>query len=243
MGWLDNNADMKNLLFSLFILCNLSVFPARAATTSAPAKTTQSHTAIRDTVSNFVRAQTLGIPGKVSFQVAEIDRRISLPACTELEAFLPAGSQLNGNSSVGVRCNSRAAWSLFVQVNVKISVSMLTANKTLQQGQALRAEDIGSLNSESLQAGTLTDPEQAIGKVMKYGVAAGQILRLDMLRAPYSIKQGQTVQLQVLGSGFRVSTEGQALSNAADGEKTSARTASGQIVSGTVKAGAIEISP
>jgi flagella basal body P-ring formation protein FlgA len=156
---------------------------------------------------------------------------------------LNSGTQLIGNSNVGVRCNGKTAWSLFVQVNVKISVEILTANRTLQLGQTLRAEDIGSLNSESLQAGTLTDPAQAIGKIMKYSVAAGQILRLDMLRAPYSVKQGQSVQLKVLGSGFRVSTEGLALNNASEGEKTSAKTASGQVVSGTVKSGAIEISP
>ena len=142
---------------------------------------------------------------------------------------------------MGVRCNSKQPWSLFVQVNVKISLNMLTANKTLQQGQTVRAEDLGVLNSESLQPGTITDPAQAIGKTMKFGIASGQILRHDMLRAPYTVKQGQSVQLKVVGSGFRVSTEGRALSNAAEGENTSARTTSGQIVSGIVKGGSIEI--
>ena len=234
---------MKNLLLSLIILFAMSGLHAYAVAAPVTDKATQSHAEIRDTVTTFLRTQTQGIPGKVTLHVADIDRRISLPACATLEAFLPEGAQLNGNSSVGVRCTSKAAWSLFVPVSVKISVSMLTAGKTLQQGQTLRAEDIGSLNSETLQPGTLTDPAQAIGKIMKYSIVSGQILRLDMLRAPYSIKQGQTVQLKVLGSGYSVSTEGQALSNAAEGEKTSARTASGQIVSGTVRAGAIEVSP
>jgi len=227
---------MQNLLISLLALVSLGAASAQAATA-------QSHAEIRDAVAAFVRTQTQAIPGKVTIQVAEIDRRTVLPACSALETFLPPGAQLNGNSNVGVRCNGKQSWSLFVQVNVKISVSMLTANKTLQQGQTVRAEDLGSLSSESLQAGTMTDPAQAIGKVMKYGIGAGQILRQDMLRASYSVKQGQTVQLQVLGSGFKVSAEGTALSNAAEGETTSARTSSGQIVSGMVKGGAIEISP
>lgn len=228
---------MQKSLISLITLIALSTLPAWASAANAA----QSHAAIRDTVAAFVRTQTQAIPGKVTFQIAEIDRRISLPACAELEAFLPPGAQLNGNSSVGVRCNGNQGWSLFVQVNVKISIGMLTANKMLQQGQTVRAEDLGSLASESLQAGTLTDPAQAIGKIMKYGVAAGQILRQDMLRAPYSIRQGQTVQLLVKGSGFRVSAEGKALHNAAEGETTSARTASGQIINGLVHRGAIEI--
>ncbi|HQS57075.1 MAG: flagella basal body P-ring formation protein FlgA [Gallionellales bacterium 35-53-114] len=232
---------MHKYPFLLLSLIMLSALPAAAGAAPAAANAVQSHSVIRDTVAAFVRAQTKAIPGKVSIQVTDIDRRIVLPACPALEAFLPPGSQLNGNSNVGVRCNSKQPWSLFVQVNVKISLNMLTAGKTLQQGQTIRAEDLGTLSSESLQPGTLTDPAQAIGKIMKIGIAAGQILRHDMLRAPYSVRQGQSVQLNVVGSGFRVSAEGRALNNAAEGETTSARTTSGQIVSGVVKAGAIEI--
>lgn len=234
---------MHKSFVSLLVLLSLSSLPAAAGAAPAGAKGAQNHAEIRDTVAAFVRAQTQAVPGKASIQVMDIDRRIVLPACSSpLEAFLPPGSQLNGNSNVGVRCNGKQIWTLFVQVNVKVSLNMLTVNKTLQQGQTVRAEDLGALNSESLQPGTLSDPAQAIGKIMKFGIAAGQILRHDMLRAPYSVKQGQSVQLKVVGTGFRVSTEGRALSNAAEGETTSARTTSGQIVSGVVKGGSIEIS-
>ncbi|HUX89163.1 MAG TPA: flagellar basal body P-ring formation chaperone FlgA [Gallionellaceae bacterium] len=226
---------MHKLLASLLVLLTFSSPPACAGPS-------QSHAVIRDTVLAFVQTQTRALPGKVSIQVSEIDRRIVLPACPALEAFLPAGTQLNGNSNVGVRCNGKQSWSLFVQVNVKISVNLLTANTTLRQGQTVGAEDIGSLSSESLQAGTMTDPAQAIGKIMKYGVAAGQILRQDMLRAPYTVKQGQTVRIRVQGSGFRVSAEGQSLNNAAEGETALVRTPSGQTASGVVRGGIIEVS-
>lgn len=225
---------MRKNLVSLLALLALGSHAAFAA----PA---QSHAEIRDTVLAFVRAQTLGLPGKVNIAAGELDKRIVLPACPALEAFLPAGAQLNGNSSVGVRCNGPKGWSVFVPVTVKVSVSLLTASTTLQQGQVVRAEDLGSLSSETLQAGTLTDPAQAIGKVMKFGVGKGQLLRQDMLRDPYTVIQGQTVQLQAAGQGFRIRSEGQALNNAAEGQTASARTASGQKVTGTVKDGVIEI--
>jgi flagella basal body P-ring formation protein FlgA len=221
---------------SLIAMLALLAFPAW----SAPM---QSHAEIRNTVMAFVRSQTQAMPGKVAIQVADIDPRTSLPACPALEAFLAAGSQLNGTTSVGVRCVKKYNWSLFVQVNVKHTINMLTLNKTLLQGQTVQAGDLAVLSSDTLQSGTLTDISQAAGKVMKYGVSAGQILRQDMLRAPYTIKQGQNVQIQVLGAGFRVSTEGQALSNAAEGDTTGARMASGQIVNGVVKGGAIEVKP
>lgn len=236
---MDDNIRMKKSIIStLFVSCVIAM-----AATPLWAAALQSHARIRDTAADFARAQTRAIPGKVTIQVAELDRRLNLPACPALEAFLAPGVLLNGNSSVGVRCTSKHAWSIFVPVSVKISVNMLTANRTLQQGQTLRAEDIGSLSSESLQAGTLADPAQAIGKVMKYGVGAGQILRHDMLRAPYTVKQGQSVQMKVLGSGFKISAEGKAMSNAAEGDTTTARAASGQIVSGVVRGGTLEISP
>lgn len=226
---------MHKLLASLLALLTFSSPPACAAPS-------QSHALIRDAVLAFVQTQTKAVPGKVSIQVSEIDRRIVLPACPALEAFLPAGTQLNGNSNVGVRCNGKQSWTLFVQVNVQISLNLLTANTTLRQGQTVSAEDIGSLGSESLQAGAMTDPAQAIGKIMKYGVAAGQILRQDMLRAPYTVKQGQTVRIRVQGSGFRVSAEGQSLSNAAEGETALVRTPSGQTASGVVRGGIVEVS-
>ena len=225
---------MKKLHLTLLALLYL-VSPSASA--AAP----QNHAEIRDTVFAFVRAQTQGLPGKVSIQVEELDKRIVLPACTSLEAFLPAGARLNGNSSVGVRCNAKKGWSVFVTVTVRISVSLLTASNTLQQGQIVRAEDLAGLSSETLQADTLTDPAQAIGKVMKFGVGKGQLLRQNMLRDPYTVTQGQTVQLLVEGQGFSIRSEGQALNSAAEGQTASVRTTSGQKVTGVVKNGIIEI--
>ena len=113
----DDNAGMNKYLVMLFSFTLLSALPARAETRPSAQ---QSHTAIRDTVAAFVRTQTQALPGKASFQIAGIDSRISLPACSALEAFLPPGALLNGASSVGVRCNNKPGWSIFVQVNVKI---------------------------------------------------------------------------------------------------------------------------
>lgn len=233
---LQRIASILTLASILLPVGSLLAFPAYGASS-------QSHAEIRETATRFVQEQTRAIPGKVSIQVADIDSRITLPACPVLEAFLLPGTQLNGNSNVGVRCINKHNWTLFVQVAVKISTNVLTSNKNLLQGQIVREEDINVLSTESLQSGALNDPRQAIGKLMRYGVAAGQILRQDMLRAPYTVKQGQAVQLQVSGAGFKVSSEGQALANAAEGETASARTAAGQIVSGIVKDGAIVVHP
>lgn len=225
---------MKKVLESLYLL-----FLLLAPTSFAQAM--QSHAQILDTVNAFVSAQTRGLSGKTTFQVTAPDPRMSLPACRKLEAFLSPGVQLNGNTNVGVRCPGASGWTIFVPVTVRTTSSVLTLKRTLHTGQTITAADIGTLNSETIQAGSLTRPEEAIGMVMKYGVGAGQILRFDMLRAPYTVRLGQTVQLRVKGGGFSVTSEAQSLGNAAEGDTTSARTASGQIVSGVARQGGIEI--
>lgn len=233
-----NNINMKNILQWILLgalLCSMSVW----------AVPQQSHAEIRTAITAFVHEQTLHLPGQVTITVNEIDRRVSLPACPALEAFLPPGGQLLGNSTVGVRCTANMKkWTLFVPVQIKVSANLLITNRSLQQGYVLRAEDIGNQKSELAQTGILTDPLQAIGKVLKFSVGAGQVLKQDMLRAPYVVKQGQTVKIQIERQAFKVHADGQALSNAAEGETVQVKTLSGQVVSGVVQPdGAVNIRP
>lgn len=234
-----------------------------AVAVPARAGAQQSHTEIHAFITAFVHAQTKNLPGQVSIKVDEIDRRVALPTCQALEAFLPPGSQLFGNSTVGVRCSQGAAatlpanqdartpdrpdknsWTLFVPVHIKISANLLVAAKPLQQGRTLYAEDLASQSGELTHAGILTDPQQAIGKILRYSIGAGQVLKQDMLRAPYAVTQGQTVRLQAEGTGFKVSSEGQALNNAAEGQNVQVRTISGQVVSGTAQSnGTVAVRP
>jgi flagella basal body P-ring formation protein FlgA len=223
---------MKNFCFLLPAFLLLIALPVQA-------DEQQSHADILEAVTAFVRAQTNDLPGKVVSKVDEIDPRTVRSACSKLEVFLPAGSQLLGNSMVGVRCPDKKGWTLFVPVHVTVNVDMLIANRPLMQGHVLQAEDISSQNAELAQTGILTNPSQAIGKVLKNGIGAGQVLMQEMLRAPYAVTQGQTVQLQVGGAGFSIRSEGQALSNAAEGESVQVKTASGQTVSGTARPGGI----
>jgi flagella basal body P-ring formation protein FlgA len=208
------------------------------------AATQQSHEEIRAAIAGFAHDQTLSLPGQVTVKVGEIDRRIALPACAEPEPFLPPGGRLLGNATVGVRCPGSNGWTLFVPVQIKVHATLLIAARPLRQGQMLSAEDLSGQNGELSQPGTLTDPAQAVGKVLKFGVGAGQALRQDMLRAPYVVTQGQTVQIQVEGGGYRIHSEGQALGNAAEGQSLRIKAASGQVISGMARPdGSVEVVP
>lgn len=238
----EDNTDMKKVMFWTLLCLLHYALPAWAL--PALAEPQQSHTEIVAAIENFVRAQTIAMPGKVDIRVGEIDRRIKLPACQELETFLPPGGKLIGNSTVGARCSVGSKWTIFVPVRVKISSTLLIANKPLLQGQEVRAEDLASQSGELVQASMLTDPAEAIGKVLKYSVGAGQVLKKEMLRIPFAIKEGQAVQLQVEGEGYIIKASGLALNNSAEGESARVRTTSGQVVNGVARAaGIVEVAP
>jgi len=241
----------KPLLIAFFLLQSVTAGAAPAMDTSeppslhnSPSATTQDHAQIRNIVTGFVLQQTASLPGKVTYQVDEIDRRIILPKCTELEAFLPAGSQLIGKISVGVRCAEKNGWSIFVPVQIRLNLNLLTSARQLPLGHALQEQDLASQATESSQSGGFINPKQVIGKVLRYGIAAGQILREDMLRQPYSVTQGKIVQLAVQGSGFSIRSEGVALNNASEGQAVQVRVGSGRVISGVARAaGIVEIVP
>lgn len=204
----------------------------------------QDHALIKSAVNAFVQQQLAGEQGKVSINVDEIDKRLTLRACNRLEPFLPAGSQLIGRILIGVRCDEPGGWSMFVPVQIRISRELIVSARSLTMGQILHAEDLARQTVETSQNTGLTDANQVIGKVLRYSITAGYILRSDMLRAPYFVKQGQSVQLSVQGSGFVLSSSGVALNNASEGEPVQIRTSAGRVISGIASGdGVVRINP
>lgn len=193
------------------------------------------------TVDRFLRKETKGLPGRVSFTVGALDPRTQLAACAHMDAFLPPGSRLWGNSTVGVRCTAPSPWSIYVPVQVSIFGNYLITASPLRQGQEVTESDVSLQNGDlaALPSGTLTELSQALGKTLRNSVGAGQPVRSDMLQAPIIIRQGQTVRLIANGPGFAVTGDGTALNNAAEGQTVQVRTPSGTTTLGTARSGGI----
>ena len=197
-------------------------------------------------VENYVRSETAGFPGQVSVSFGAVDPRLNLPACQSLEPFVPAGGRLWGQASVGVRCHGQTPWTVYVPVSVKVLANVVHAAKPLAQGQPVGAADIALQQADlaQLPAGILTEPAQAVGKILVSSIASGQPLRQDMLRSAPVVLQGQTVKLLAQGRGFSVSSEGKALTAATEGQVVQVRIQSGQTISGIARPGAIvEVRP
>lgn len=188
--------------------------------------------ALKTHAEQFLRTQTAGVPGKVSIEVQS--SRAALPACSALDAFLPAGARPVGRTTVGVRCLAPGNWTVYLQARVRAIAPYAATARALSAQHALGPDDIvlreGDLGT--LPADIVTDPATILGHRAVSGLAAGAPLRTATLRPPLAVQQGQVTRLVLQGPGFAVQSEGQALANAGIGERVRIKTRSGQVVSG-----------
>ncbi|MCP5244665.1 MAG: flagellar basal body P-ring formation protein FlgA [Burkholderiales bacterium] len=201
---------------------------------------------IQKAIEEFIYSHTIGSAGEVKVEVGQIDKRITLPKCAKLSPFMPPGSRLWGKTSVGVRCEEQESWTIYVQAEVKIMADVLHIARPVSRDQIIDYGDVALqiVNLTQMPEGVLTSYTQAVGKIAVTNLSSGQPLRQNMLRAPYVILRGQNVKLMVKGRGFSVSSEGHALSDAAEGQVVQIRNPSGRIISGLARHNSIvEVSP
>ena len=228
---------MRLPLFLMFFLSiGLPLFPMAQAAE-------QNFAEIRHVAETFAKQQTLHLSGKVSVSVGGIEQN-QLAVCAKLQAFMPLGAKLWGNSNIGVRCAQGAEWTVYVPVTVRVQAPVVVATRPLPSGTQLTADDLSLQIAEltQLPAGVISSLQEVVGKVLTSGVVAGHPLRQDMLRAPILVRQGQSVRLVAQGKGFKVGSEGKALSNGAVGQQVQVKAQNGQTVSGIVNAdGTVEV--
>lgn len=202
-----------------------------------------SQATILEKAEQFALEQVRGIPGQAQAKAAALDPRLQLAPCQTLEAFSPAGSRPLGSTTVGIRCLSPAHWSILVPVKVSVMGTYVASSRQIAQNTPLQTQDLILLSGDlaSLPNGTVTTLGDALGKTLKFGLAAGQPLRRDLLLSPFLIQQGQDVKLRIVGKGFTISTDAKAMGNAAEGQLVQVKTANGSQISGTAKAdGSVE---
>jgi flagella basal body P-ring formation protein FlgA len=192
---------------------------------------------MEDAVWRFVREHSAGIAGRVDIQVDAADARVRPLTCDAYDPFLPSGSRLWGRTTVGVRCAGGGSASAFVPVRVRVFGPAVVAARSIAPGQLLVAEDLRMEEAEVTQSGLLSDTAQALGRRIAVGVNPGFPIRQELLRSQPVITQGETVKVQVAGSGFTIVAEGTAVNHAIDGQSVQVRLDSGRTVSGTARAG------
>lgn len=226
--------------------CLASCLIALALTLSPLPAGAQSADTVRAVVYEFLRGQVAGISGVITIEVEAPLIPAQMPRCDRLEPWLPAGARAWGSVRVGVRCIGQGNWALYVPAKVSIVGNYLSAARALRPGEILGAADLTVRKGEITAMGRqlLTDPEQALGRQMRFAVGRGQPLRATMMAEPIVIQSGRPVKVIVRGPGFTAANEGTALGNGRVGDSVRVRLGSGKVVSGIATAeGAVVIHP
>ncbi|HEY8519037.1 MAG TPA: flagellar basal body P-ring formation chaperone FlgA [Gammaproteobacteria bacterium] len=177
---------------------------------------------------------------EVEVEAARLDPRLALPACpAELEAFDPPAHAPGAHVTVGVRCPVAPGWSLYVPVRVKALVDVVVLAAPVALGEPLTASDVRleTRDVAGLGTGYLTRLEEALGMTLRRPARPGTALAPTLLERPKLVRRGQRVTLVAGDSPVAVRSEGEALGDAAAGERVRVRNLrSRMVVEGVVDA-------
>tara|TARA_R110002096_G_scaffold130643_5_gene279968 strand:+ start:60685 stop:61491 length:807 start_codon:yes stop_codon:yes gene_type:complete len=188
---------------------------------------------------DFLRDRTQSLAGETDVRAGLLDSRHRLARCDQpLQAFLRSGTEIRARTIVGVRCEGRKSWKVYVPVDVVVTANVLVARQTLVKGQVLSADDLATEQRDvsRVRGGYLSDAAQVIGLRVKTLVLAGKTLKPAMLQADIAIKRGQSVTLTANTNGFAITMAGTALMDGALNQRIRVQNNnSGRVIEGIVR--------
>ena len=174
-------------------------------------------------------------PPRIEVEIGQLDPRLTLAPCQEIEPYLPPGMRAWGRTRVGLRClQGPTRWNVTLPVTVKVFARSLVAAAPLPAGTVMHAQHLAEAEVD-IAAGrqpALSDPEKVLGRTLTRSVAPGDAFHASDLRARQWFAAGETVQVIAVGAGFSITAEGQALGPGLEGQPARVRTESGRIVTG-----------
>lgn len=211
---------MKRLCRVLLIGLGLGLAQVGAG---AAAAGFQSHQSILDTAQRFLADQAAAAhSGKVEASIGNLDPRLRLKPCGRpLEAFMPTGARLNGNTSVGVRCPGPAAWKIYVSGSIEVFGQVVIASEPLLRGESLGEAQLRVVERElsGLSYGYFDGTDKLQGMLAGRAIPAGTVITPNMLTAPRLINRGDRVTLLTGSDRFEVRMRGEAMSDGTRGER------------------------
>lgn len=195
---------------------------------------------LRDAAINYLQ-RLPGLDPDSQINVPPLDPLLKLSQCNNLDFFLPNPNLQRGHFRLGVRCAEPQTWSTFLSVSVMEAKTYFVTRKALIKDHPLKLEDLVPSKSYNLSntANLITDSQQFIGRHLARSLPEGSTLKTYDLGADPSLMRGQTVKIIISGPGFKITNQGQLLTNAIPGHTARAKTASNQIVNGIARSGGI----
>ncbi|HWH82425.1 MAG TPA: flagellar basal body P-ring formation chaperone FlgA [Burkholderiaceae bacterium] len=178
-----------------------------------------------------------GVPGapRVEVSVGQLDARLRLAPCAQVQAYVPDGVRLWGKSRVGLRCvQGPTKWNVYLPITVKVFGTALVVTRGAASGSVLSAADLSLAEVDLAEDASppVARAELAVGRTVAHTLKVGQSLRQSHLKARQWFAAGETVTVLAQGDGFSVASEAQALNPGIEGQPVRVRTESGRVLTG-----------
>lgn len=169
-----------------------------------------------------------------------LDSRLRLEECaSELEAFSNTHSRGLGNQTVGVKCHSPVAWTVYVPIKVKVFRPVVVASRPLAAKHIISKADLRIKQQDitAIRKGYIQNTDQAVGQQLKYSVAQGTVINPKSLVTQKLVRRGDRIVLIATAGSMEVKMSGIALSDATQGQRVRVKNISSQrVVEGVVDA-------
>lgn len=169
--------------------------------------------------------------------LGNLDSRLRLAPCGNIEPYLPVGVRLWGKSQVGLRCvDGVSRWNVMLPVTVNAYGAAWVIRGQVAAGSVLTDADVvqAEVNWAEDTTPVLRDKAAWEGQVATRALTTGQTLRQGMVRAAQVFQAGAPVRVLAQGVGFQVSSDAQALSPGVVGQVARVRMDNGRVASGVV---------
>jgi flagella basal body P-ring formation protein FlgA len=196
-----------------------------------------------DPIRGFVERQVPTGLGSVEVAVGQLDPRLQLAPCQRIEPYVLPGTRLWGRTAIGVRCVEGAGWAVSLPITVTVRGRAVVVGEPLAAGASPATASLRIEEAElTREPGTpVTDPAQLVGKTLTRPLSPGQVIRVEHLRVAQTVAPGDPIRIQMVGQGFSIQAEGQALAGGGDGQTIRVRTENGRILAGTLRGRTVEV--
>jgi flagella basal body P-ring formation protein FlgA len=172
---------------------------------------------------------------RIVVEAGSLDARLRLAPCERVEAYLPAGVPPWGRTRVGLRCAAGPTrWNVSLPVQVQVLAPALVVVAALPAGGTLTAAHLRRVETDwALSRAPLCDDLLAvIGRTVQRNLAPGEVLQASLLRTRLWFAQGDTVRVEISGSGFAIFTDAVALAPGVEGRNVKVQTEGGRVLIG-----------
>ena len=174
----------------------------------------QSLEAIQAAAEGFVRASLPENSAKHFVTAGKLDPRLRLEQCASpLEAFSQGTATTNARQTIGVRCPTAKAWTLYVPVSVEVEVSVLVLRRPLARRARVEMMDVEPQlrRLPGSSAAFINDISSLQGHRLKRALPVGTALTVEMLVPDVIVRRGQQVTLIAMNGPVQIRAQGQAL--------------------------------